>query len=73
MMTLRLSTVRRAFALLMVVLGVVIAARGVAEAAPFSFVAMGVLLAILGALRLGRVVEGAGGKGGHVRRRNAGR
>jgi hypothetical protein len=75
----RLSSVRRGFALLMVVLGIVIAVRGLVETAPFSFVMMGVLLAILGALRLGLLRTPSWGKGGEgdrgdrVRRRDTDR
>jgi hypothetical protein len=49
----RLNAVRAALATLMIVFGVVITARGIVESAPFTFVAMGALLALLGALRLG--------------------
>jgi hypothetical protein len=55
----RLSSVRTAMATLMIVFGVVISARGIVEAAPFSFIVMGALLALLGALRLGLLSGGA--------------
>jgi hypothetical protein len=45
-------------ATLMIVFGIVIFARGIVEAAPFTFVVMGALLALLGALRLGLLSGG---------------
>lgn len=51
-MRLRARRVRLFFAIQMVILGVVIAGRGIVEAAPLSFVLMGVLLAALGVLRI---------------------
>jgi hypothetical protein len=73
----RLGSIRLVFALLMVILGAAITIRGVAESAPFSFVAMGALLAILGVIRLGIVRapawERGKPRGGSARGRRAGR
>jgi hypothetical protein len=51
-MTSRLTTFRMVMAMLMVIFGVIITARGLVESAPWSFVLMGALLALLGAYRL---------------------
>ena len=55
----RMITARKTTAVLFVILGLVIAGRGVVEAAPISFDAMGFLMILLGAYRL-RLMSGAG-------------
>lgn len=51
-MSQRLLVLRSISAALLVLLGLVIVARGLTAAAPFSFTAMGALMAILGWYRL---------------------
>ncbi len=47
-----MRTFRSAVALLLIILGLVIAGRGAIEGAPFAFTAMGALMAGLGIYRL---------------------
>lgn len=52
----RVLVARKVTAGLFVILGAVIAGRGVVEAAPLSFTALGLLMLVLGAYRL-RLVQ----------------
>jgi|GEM_PF-4848867 len=59
----RIFTARKVTAALFVILGIIIAGRGVVEAAPLSFDAMGFLMILLGAYRL-RLMSGSGRRSG---------